>query len=155
MIVDGQNLSNSEVRKLLDMVKKDAQEYAGQFFDQCRSAKFRTAWTEVGLRSGRDPQLCFVDAQWTHFVEHVRSLYAQMLTSPKVTEDDKYRIHQALIVQATLGSTSQEVPIQMAPGTQQFEGEKYENKKTAENFGTHAEKSLVQKLLSSTNMTRH
>ena len=155
MIVDGQKLSNSEVRKLIDMVRKDAQEYAGQFFDQCRSAKFRSAWTEVGLRSGRDPQLCFVDAQWTHFVEHVRSLYVQMLTSPKVTEDDKYRIHQALIVQATLGAQSQETPVQIAPGTQQFDGEKFENKQIASTFGEHVEPSLLAKLMQSTSFTRH
>jgi hypothetical protein len=150
MIVDGQNLTNQQVRRLLDMVRKDAQEYAGQFYDQCRSAKFRSAWTEVGLRAGRDPQRCFVDAQWTHFVEHVRMLYCEMLGSPKVTEEDKYRIHQALIVQTTLGAQSQNIPIQLAPGTQQFEGEKFENKETAKNFGERAEPSLVNKLLSST-----
>jgi hypothetical protein len=132
------------------MVRKDAQEYAGQFFDQCRSAKFRSAWTEVGLRSGRDAQLCFVDAQWTHFVEHVRSIYAQMLISEKVSEPDKYRIHQALIVQAMLGAQSQEVPIQLAPGTQQFEGEKYENKQIAASFGERPEPALISKLMNST-----
>lgn len=156
MIVDGQNLSHAEVRRLIDMVRKDAQEYAGQFFDRCRSAKFRKAWAEVGFRSGRDPQLCFVDAQWTHFVEHVRSLYANMLASPKVSEDDKYRMHQALIVQAMLGAQSQDVPIQIAPGTQQFDGEKYENKQIAKTFGEHAEPSLMSKLMSSAAIsTRH
>lgn len=149
MIVDGQNLSKREVRSLIAMVRKDAEEYAGQFYDQCRSVKFRKAWTEVGLRAGRDPQLCFVDTQWTHFVEHVRSLYAEMLTSPRVTENDKYRMHQALIVQAMLGAHSQEVPIQIAPGTQQFQGEKYENKKIAETFGEQAEPSLLKRLMSS------
>lgn len=155
MIVDGEKLTRSEVRRLLDMVRKDAQEYAGQFYDQCRSAKFRSAWAEVGLRSGRDPQMCFVDAQWTHFVEHVRSLYAEMLTSPKISEPDKYRMHQALIVQAMLGAQSQQVPIQLAPGTQQFEGEKYENRKISEIHGAHAEPSLMAKLMSSVAATKH
>lgn len=150
MIVDGQNLSDSAVRRLLDMVRKDAQEYAGQFYDQCRSRKFRLAWTEVGLRAGRDPQLCFVDAQWGHFVEHVRSLYAEMLTSPRISEEDKYRIHQALIVQAVLGSNSQNAPVQMAPNTQQFVGEKYENNVIAKAFGEYAEPSLIKKLMSTT-----
>lgn len=155
MIVDGQNLTNSQVRKLLDMFNKDCKEYAGRFFDQCRSEKFRTAWREVGLRSGRDAQMCFVDAQYLHFAEHVRSLYADMLTSPKVNEDDKYQIHQALIVQASLGAQSQHVPVQLAPGTQQFEGEKYENKQIAQNFGEYVEPSLLAKLMSSTAQTRH
>ena len=150
MIVDGQDLSASQVRKLIAMVRKDAEEYAGQFYDQCRSAKFRSAWTEVGLRAGRDPQLCFVEAQWKHFVEHVRSLYADMLTSPKVSEDDKYRIHQALIVQAMLGAQSQDIPIQVAPGTQQFVGEKYENKQIAQDYGERAEPSLIKKLMTTT-----
>lgn len=155
MIVDGENLSNAQVSRLLDMVRKDAQEYAGQFYDQCRSVKFRKAWTEVGLRAGRDAQLCFVDAQWGHFVEHVRALYADMLTSPKVTEDDKYRIHQALIVQAMLSERSQNIPTQLAPGTQQFEGEKFENKHIGETFGEYAEPSLMKKLLSTTAATKH
>jgi hypothetical protein len=150
MIVDGEKLSSFQVRRLLDMVRKDAQEYAGQFYDQCRSEKFRFAWREVGLRAGRDAQMCFVEAQWGHFVEHVRMLYAQMLTDPKVSEADKYRMHQALIVQAVLGAQSQETPIQMAPGTQQFEGEKFENKQIAAAFGERAEPSLMRKLLSTT-----
>lgn len=155
MIVDGEHLTNREVRALVDMVRKDAMEYAGQFFDQCRSSKFRTAWTEVGLRAGRDPQLVFVEQQWTHFVEHVRSLYAQMLASPRVTEEDKARMHKALIVQAVLGQESQAVPVQVAPGTQQFEGEKYENRAIAQSFGTHAEPSLLAKLMGSASQTRH
>lgn len=155
MIVDGQNLTNREVRKLLEMFRKDCQEYAGQFFDRCRSVKFRTAWGEVGLREGRDAQMCFVEAQWSHFAEHVRTLYVGMLTDEKVVEDDKYRIHQALIVQATLGAASQHVPVQLAPGTQQFEGEKYENKQIAQTFGEHAEPSLMAKLLNSTSHTKH
>ena len=115
-----------------------------------RSDDGAVAWTEVGLRAGRDPQMCFVDQQWGHFVEHVRMLYAEMLTNPKVSEPDKYRIHQALIVQAMLSEVSQNTPIQMAPGTQQFEGEKYENKHIAAAFGDYAEPALVNKLLSTT-----
>lgn len=155
MMVDGENLSRSQVQRLLDMVRKDAEEYAGQFYDQCRSVKFRSAWTEVGLRAGRDAQLCFVEQQWGHFVEHVRSLYAQMLTSPKITEADKYRMHQALIVQSIFGIESQKAPVQMAPGTQQFVGEKFENKQIAAAFGERAEPALMRKLLSTTATTRH
>jgi hypothetical protein len=59
-------------------------------------------------------------------------------------------MHQALIVQAVLGAQSQETPIQMAPGTQQFEGEKFENKQIAAAFGERAEPSLMRKLLSTT-----
>lgn len=154
MIVDGENLSDFEVHKLIAMVRKDAEEYAGQFYDQCRSKKFRRAWAEVGLRAGRDPQMVFVEQQWTHFVEHVRSLYAQMLTSPKVAEEDKAKIHKALIVQAVLGQQSQHAPVQMAPGTQQFEGEKYENRQISAQFGEYAEPALLAKLMSGT-ATRH
>ncbi len=155
MVVDGQILSPQEVKRLLDMVRKDAQEYAGQFFDQCRSAKFRSAWRDVGFRLGRDPQRCFVDQQWGHFVEHVRKVYAEMLTNEKVSEQDKYRIHQALIVQATLGAMSQDSPVQMAPGTQAFEGEKYENNQIARDFGTHADPAMVKRLLTASTLTKH
>lgn len=163
MMVDGQDLSKAEVRRLLDMVRKDAQEIAGQFYDKCRSKKFRLAWTEVGLRAGRDPQRCFaegvpgvVQPQWPHFVEHVRTVYAEMLSAPNVAEADRYRMHQALIVQAIFGIESQAVPVQLAPNSQQFEGEKYENKQIAQNFGEYAEPAVMQKLMASTAMqTRH
>jgi hypothetical protein len=88
--------------------------------------------------------------QHDHFAEHVRQLYTQMLTNPKVEEADKYRMHQALIVQATLGATSQHVPVQLAPNTQQFVGDKYENKQIAADYGERAEPKLVNRLLSST-----
>lgn len=155
MIVDGEELAPQQVKRLLDMVRKDAEEFAGQFYDQCRSKKFRLAWTEIGLRTGRDPQLVFVDQQWGHFVEHVRMKYAEMLTMEKVSEPDKYRIHQALIVQATLGAMSQHAPVQMAPGTQQFEGEKHENNQISQSFGDYAEPALVKRLLSSTTLSKH
>ncbi len=156
MIVDGQRLSKREVRALLDMVRKDAEEIAGRFYDQCRSKKFRLAWTEVGLRAGRDPQLCFAEAQWKHFVDHVRTVYVEMMSMPHVSEADKYRMHQANIVQAIFGLESQAVPVQLAPNTQQFEGEKYENKQIAQNFGEYAEPSLMRNLLSTTaGATRH
>jgi hypothetical protein len=150
MMVDGQLLSGPQVRALCNMVRRDAEEYAGQFFDRNRSVKFRKAWAEVGLRVGRDPQAVFVAQSWKHFVEHVRSLYCEMLTSPKISEDDKDRIHKALIIQAMLGARSQAAPIQLAPNTQQFEGDKFENREIAKTYGEHAEPSLMRKLLSST-----
>ncbi len=156
MIVDGQDLSRSEVRRLLDMVRKDAEEIAGQFYDQCRSKKFRLAWTEVGLRAGRDPQRCFAEQRWNNFVDHVRTVYCELLTDPKVSEADKYRMHQAMIVQNIFGIESQAAPVQLAPKTQQFEGDKFENRQINANFGEYAEPKLVDKLLTSTAMrTRH
>jgi hypothetical protein len=157
MIVDGQRLSKREVRSLLDMVRKDAEEIAGQFYDQCRSKKFRLAWTEVGLRAGRDPQRCFAESKWQNFVEHVRTVYVELMTKDHVAEADKYRMHQANIVQAIFGIESQAAPVQLAPSTQQFVGDKYENRKTSENFGDYAEPHLVNKLMASTAIptTRH
>ena len=70
MVVDGEHLTKSEVRKLVKFFDHECKEMAGTFFEQCRkgllgdagrSEKFRTFWAEVGLRCGADPQLCYVE----------------------------------------------------------------------------------------------
>lgn len=164
MIVDGENLSNSQVRRLIEMVNKDAKEIAGQFFDQCRKGllgdggraeKFRAFWTEIGFRCGRDPQDCYVESQYEHFIEDVREQYCNLLQRPDVKEADKRLMHQAIIVQTMLGIHSQRVPVQVKRDSQQFVGDRFETKQIAETYGAHAEPSLVDKLMASSNLTRH
>lgn len=164
MIVDGEKLSKSEVRKLVAFFDHECKEVAGDFFERCqkgdlgdggRSAKFRTFWSEVGFRCGRDPQLCYVDSHYQNFAEDVRRALAGLLARPDVSEFDKQRIHKALIVQEMLGLASQHTPVQIAQDSQQFAGDRFETREIVKTYGKHAEPSLVNKLLSTTATTRH
>lgn len=165
MIVDGERLSRAQVRRLVEMVNKDAKEIAGQFYDQCRrglmgdagrSEKFRAFWSEIGFRCGTDPQTCFVESQYEKFIEDVRSHYAHLLTQPHVAEADKQKMHQALIVQAMLGANSQRIPIQVTRDSQNFAGDRFENREIASVHGNHVEPSMVARLMNSTaHSTKH
>src|ERR1700721_992227 len=144
MIVDGERLTNSEVRKLIKFFDHECKEMAGEFFEQCRkgllgdagrSEKFRAFWSEIGFRCGSDPQLCYVESHYQNFAEDVRRELAGLLARPDVREKDKEQIQKALC-------------------DQQFAGDPFEVKQIATTYGNHAEPSLVDKLLSTT-ATRH
>ena len=163
MIVDGERLTNSEVRKLIKFFDHECKEMAGEFFDKCRkgvfgdagrSEKFRSFWSEVGFRCGADPQLCYVESHYQNFAEDVRRELAGLLARPDVRDKDKEQIHKALCVQEILGVNSQATPVQLHKDSQQFAGDPFEVKQIATTYGNHAEPSLVQKLLNTT-ATRH
>lgn len=163
MLVDGEDLSASEVRKLVKFFDHECKEVAGDFFEKCRkgllgdagrSEKFRAFWSEVGFRCGKDPQLCYVETHYQNFAEDVRSALAGLLGRPDVREIDKERIHKALIVQEMLGMNSQNTPVQLRKDSQQFAGDGYEVKQIASTYGNNPEASLINKLLGST-ATRH
>lgn len=159
ILVDGERLSKSAVRKLVAFFDHECKEVAGDFFDRCqkglmadggRSEKFRAFWREVGFRCGRDPQLCYVESHYQNFAEDVRRALAGLLARPDVPEKDKARIHQALIVQQMLGQLSQHTPVQIARDSQQFAGDRFEVKEIAKTYGKHAEPSALDRLLSTT-----
>lgn len=163
MIVDGENLTNSEVRKLVKYFDHECKEAAGTFFEQCRkgllgdagrSEKFRAFWNEVGFRCGADPQLCYVESHYQNFAEDVRAALAGLLARPDVKEADKERIHKALVVQEILSLNSQHTPVQLGRDSQQFAGDRHEVRQIASTYGNHPEPSLINKLLNST-ATRH
>lgn len=163
MIVDGENLTNSEVRKLVKFFNHECKEAAGEFFEQCRkgllgdagrSEKFRSFWSEIGFRCGADPQFCYVESHYQNFAEDVRRALAGLLARPDVPEKDKERIHKALIVQEILSLNSQHTPVQLSKDSQQFAGDRHEVKQIASIYGNQAEPSSVAKLLSTT-ATRH
>lgn len=164
MIVDGEFLSQTQVQRLLDMVRKDAMEYAGQFYDRSRkgltgdggrSEKFRAFWMEIGLRLARDPQDCFVAANYDKFIEDVLERYTELMQRPDVKEEDKYLMHLANIVHAMLAQQTQHTPIQLKRDSQQFAGDRFENREIIKTYGDHAEPALIAKLLQSSSLTRH
>lgn len=163
IIVDGERLTKSEVRKLVNFFDHECKEVAGEFFEQCRkgllgdagrSEKFRAFWSEIGFRCGTDPQICYIESHYQNFAEDVRAHLASLLARSDVPERDKLQIHRALIVQQMLGMNSQHTPVQLQKDSQTFAGDGFENKQTAINFGDQVEQSSLNRLLSTTT-TRH
>lgn len=163
MIVDGENLTNSEVRKLVKFFDHECKEMAGEFFERCRkgllgdagrSEKFRAFWSEIGFRCGADPQRCYVESHYQNFAEDVRRELAGLLGRADVKETDKQQIHKALVVQEILGMNSQHTPVQLHKDSQQFAGDGHEVKQIATTYGNHPEPSMIDRLLSTT-ATRH
>lgn len=159
MIVDGEHLPKSEIRKLVKFFDNECKEVAGQFFDQCqkglladagRSEKFRAFWREIGFRCGKDPQFCYVESHYQNFAEDVRSALAGLLARPDVSEHDKEKIHKVLIVQQILGTNSQHTPVQLQKDSQTFAGDRFENKQTAINFGNAPDQTAMQRFMGST-----
>lgn len=108
----------------------DAKEFAGAFFDNNRSEAFRKTWPS---------QDDYVAAKWHHFVEGVRGAYAELLARPDVPQDDKDRVYDALVADAP-GSASMGAPspLQLIRNTEAFVGDRGENTRTKETFGSHA-----------------
>jgi len=163
MIVDGERLTKSEVRKLIKFFDHECKEMAGQFFEQCRtgkfgdagrSEKFRAFWSEIGFRCGAEPVECYVASHYQNFAEDVRRELAGLLARPDIAEKDKQIIHKALCVQEILAIDSQHAPVQIKKDSQQFVGDSFEVKQIAATYGNRPEPSLIAKLLSST-ATRH
>jgi len=159
MIVDGEKVTESEVRRLIKLWNDECRKIAGEFFDKCRSgsfgdpgrsAKFRAFWDEVGFRCGRPAAECYAETHYLNFSEEVRRIYAELMARPDVRERDKRDMHRANIIQNMLGQFSQEIPFQIAKDSQLFWGDRYENKEISKTYGDHAEPSLVSKLLNST-----
>jgi hypothetical protein len=125
--VAGQVISTKEADDLVSMLIHDAGEIAGQFYDMDRSEKFRLNWPS---------QDNFVDANWKSFVEAARSLYAQRLGDPKTPPEEARKMHLAIVLQEMVGhGQEKDNRLQLAPNSQQFEGDKRANKKILENFG--------------------
>lgn len=163
MIVDGERLSNREVKRLINYFDHECKEVAGQFFDMCRkgsfgdpgrSEKFRAFWSEIGFRLGKDPQDCYVASHYQNFAEDVRGALAGLLARPDVREEDKATIHKALCVQEILGANSQHTPVQIAKDSQQFSGDGFEVREIAKTFGSHSDPSMIARLMNTT-ATRH
>jgi hypothetical protein len=136
LLVDGELLQDPEIIDILKMIDHDCKEFAGAFYEEDRSRKFRKVWTNIGKITKRSGQDCFVDHAWKHFAVHVRAWYADKLASPHISDKDKDRLHKALIIEHMRGTSQKaEDVVQMAPGTQAFEGDKADNTYISESFG--------------------
>jgi hypothetical protein len=142
--INGEQISESEANKLIRMLLNDAKKMAGEFHQMNRSAKFRVNWPD---------EYKFANSEWRNFVDATITLYGEMCGDPKVSDYDKGRMHKAIVLWARLGKTMpKDNRLQLKPGSQQFEGDSYENRKIVENYG--AAPNLRATLLNST-ATRH
>jgi hypothetical protein len=125
--VSGQSITETEALELVRMLCNDAKQIAGEFHNMERSAKFRANWPSEYL---------FADSQWKNFIEAARAMYAARLGDPKTKPEDARRMHLAIVLytMAEQGS-DKDSRLQIAPDTQQFVGDRYENRKIADKFG--------------------
>lgn len=140
LMVDGNLLQDDEVRKLMALVENDAKKVAGEFHGQTRSAKFRMTWPN---------EYDFADRNWKNFVAAVRMMYAERLADPHTSPKDAETMHHALCVQAMMGAgPNAPTPVQSLPNTENFVGDKAENRRTDESFGVgQGQGSLKDRML--------
>ena len=142
--INGEQLTNDECMALIRMLCEDAKRIAGEYHGMKRSAKFRVNWPD---------EYKFANANWKTFVVAARAMYAERLADPKTPEADKRKMMLALILQQKMAQGQEtDNRLQLAPNTQQFEGDPFENKKIVEKFGT---KPNMRAHLMNTIATRH
>lgn len=127
LTIGGEQITTKEAADLVRMLCNDAKQVAGEFHGMERSEKFRINWPNEND---------FADAEWKNFVEPVRMMYAARLGDPKTPPAEARKMHLALVLQAQMGDGQEaDTRLQIAPGTQQFEGDRRENRLTLERFG--------------------
>ena len=125
--INGEYITVKEAADLVKMLCHDAEQVAGVFHGMNRSEKFRINWPDEDL---------FVKANWKTFVEAVRQMYAERLGDPKTPPAEARKMHLAIVLQDKIAKGQEtDTRLQLAPNTQQFEGEKTENQKIMERFG--------------------
>ena len=138
--VNGEVIPVDEARQHIRMLYKDAEQVAGVFHGMNRSAKFRANWPDEYL---------YAKSNWKSFVVHTRAMYAERLADPKTPPGDARKMHLALVIEQMI-SKGQEKDnrLQLAPNTQQFEGDKRENTSIVEKFGKDSQR-MIDLLMSS------
>jgi hypothetical protein len=138
--VNGEQIEASEALNLIKMLCNDAKQVAGEFHGMNRSEKFRRNWPN---------EYVFADANWKTFMEATRAMYAQRLADPRTKPEDARRIHLALVLETMVGKDMEkDNRLQLAPNTQQFVGDPFENKKIVNEFGKQSN-TFKELLLSS------
>ena len=81
-------LLNTRAGEVPELIRKNAEEFAGVFYDQGRTQRFRKA----GLS-----QKAYVRRYWHNFVEPAVQVLSHMLSSPGLPEGQKREIYDAII----------------------------------------------------------
>ncbi len=143
--VAGEAISRHEALGLVRMLCNDAKQIAGVFHGMNRSAKFRRNWPN---------EYVFADANWKNFMESARAMYAERLGDPKTPPSDARKMHLALVLQTMAEQgVEKDNRLQLAPNTQQFEGDPFENRKIVEQWGKQS--NTFKELLMSSSTARY
>jgi hypothetical protein len=133
IVIGNEVISVRDAMNLVALIQHDAREMAGEFHGMNRSAKFRANWPN---------EYEFADANWRTFVQAVRMMYSERLGDPKTSPDDARKMYLAMLVERAFSAGLErmghegDTRLQLAPGSQQFEGDAKENKSILENYGT-------------------
>lgn len=133
LVIGNEVISIRDAMNLVALIQHDAREMAGEFHGMNRSAKFRANWPN---------EYEFADANWKTFVQAVRMMYSERLGDPKTSPDDARRMYLAMLVERAYSSGLErmgregDTRLQLAPNTQQFDGDAAENKKIVQDYGT-------------------
>jgi hypothetical protein len=145
--INGENISNEEAGRILKTLYNDAKQIAGEFHGMERSAKFRVNWPDENK---------FAESEWKNFVEAAIQIYVAKLADPKATPEEKRFCHLAIVLNAKMAEgREKDQRLQIAPNTQQFVGDKYENKKILEKFGTKPNYRAMLKNTAADLLTKH
>lgn len=144
IIINGERVEKAQAMELLKGLYHEAEEMAGEFHGKDRSEKFRANWPDEYL---------FAKANWKSFVQEARKRYAERLGDPNVPAAEKVNIHRALVLEHEIAQGQErDTRLQLAPNSQQFEGDRFENLKIADKFGKQSN-TFKELLLSSANAT--
>jgi hypothetical protein len=125
--INGEFVSSKDAGDLIKMLYNDAKQVAGIFHGMNRSKKFRRNWPN---------EYVFAESEWKNFVVATRQMYLDRLKDPKTLPSDAQRMFKALYLERIAGEGQEkDNRLQLAPNTQQFVGDKYENNKISEKFG--------------------
>lgn len=125
--VNGEHIPVSEALELIRMLCNDAKQIAGEFHNMERSDKFRANWPNENT---------FAESEWKNFVEPVRQMYAEMLGNPKTPPADARKMHLAIVLYTMAEQGAEKAPhLQIARNSEQFHGDRAENRKIIEKFG--------------------
>jgi hypothetical protein len=130
--VNGERIEKQEALDLIRMLMDDAKNIAGEFHGMNRSKKFRRNWPN---------EYAYAECEWRNFMEAARAMYAERLGDPFTSEYDKRRMFLAIALWNQVENQAPEKygGMQVMPDSQAFEGDKYENRKTVENFGAQSD----------------
>ncbi len=140
--INGEAIEAREAAALIRILYNDAKQIAGVYHGTNRSLKFRVNWPN---------EYDFAESEWKNFIVAARAMYAERLGDPKTPPDEARKMFLALALERMVAQGQQmdgiepDNRLQLAPNTQQFEGDKRENAKILENFGARPNLRAVLK----------
>jgi hypothetical protein len=128
VFIGGIESTHHEVMECVRMLCNRAKDRAGEAHGKDRSEKFRANWPDENT---------YAIASWKNYVQQVINEYASAMDASSTASDyDKRRMYIARLMWEQLGEGKEkDNRLQIMRGSQQFEGDKYENKKIADKFG--------------------